>query len=489
MKLASRAALAALLSFSAIFAGAAGPTPVRPGFNLFSADQDIQIGRQSAAQVERQIPLLHDAAVERYVQAIGQRLAAAAPGPKFPYQFRVTNLSDVNAFALPGGFMYVNRGLIELVPTEGELAGVMAHEMAHVALRHQTNQVSKAYVARAGVGIVGGILGGGNRGSTGVIQAMGGVGLNALFLRFSRTAESQADIVGAQIMARAGYDPREMADMFELLRRQAGHDPGRLERFLSDHPAPVDREARVRAEASRLPRASGAKPAGDIAAAKAAFRGDPPAVAMKQIAAGAQAPPPGPAPAVGAVRIPPPSTTFRAFASRSGEFTIEYPDNWRAVEAPNGEGVTVVPEGGVVQTRNGESAVLYGVIVNRYAPFDGSIGGRSGANGPFSGKTSLEDATNDLIRQITHANGYLSPIRESVRRETVAGAPAISLDLAGKSPVTGMEERVRIQTRQAAGGEVIYTLAIAPGRDAPALSPLYDRMIASLRTRGGPPRG
>ena len=158
MKSAAKAlALWLALAIGALPAVAApGPTTVRPGFNLFSTQQDIELGRQSAAQVEKQIPLIHDPAIDQYVAAIGNRLAAAAPGPKFPYQFKVTNLSDVNAFALPGGFMYVNRGLIELVPTEGQLAGVMAHEMAHVALRHQTNQVSKAYLAKAGVGILGG---------------------------------------------------------------------------------------------------------------------------------------------------------------------------------------------------------------------------------------------------------------------------------------------------------------------------------------------
>src|SRR5438105_4219099 len=131
----------ALLGIAALLMAAAPrPTSVRPGFNLFTPEQDVELGRESAAEVERQVPIVKDSSTERYVSGIGKRLAAVAPGPKFPYEFKVTNLSDVNAFALPGGFMYVNRGLIEFVPTEGQLAGVMAHEMSHVALRHQTNQ-------------------------------------------------------------------------------------------------------------------------------------------------------------------------------------------------------------------------------------------------------------------------------------------------------------------------------------------------------------
>src|SRR2546430_179164 len=188
-----------------------GQTSVKPGFNLFSASQDVELGRQSAAQIERKIPILRDYEVASYVSRIGARLARVAPGARYPYQFKVANLSDINAFALPGGFIYVHRGLIERVRTEGELAGVMAHEISHVALRHQTNQVSKAYLAKAGVGILAHLFGGNSSQSSQVMETVGGLGLNSLFLRFSRKAEEEADVVGAQTMARAGYDPREMA--------------------------------------------------------------------------------------------------------------------------------------------------------------------------------------------------------------------------------------------------------------------------------------
>lgn len=470
---------------SATPAPGGAPTQVRPGFNLFTPAQDIELGRQSAAKVERQIPLLRDTEVQGYIDTIGKRLAEVAPGPKFPYQFRVTNLSDVNAFALPGGFLYVNRGLIELVRTEGQLTGVMAHEMAHVALRHQTNQVSKAYLARAGVGILGGILGGGQSSSASIMRAVGGLGLNALFLKFSRTAESQADIVGAQMMEHAGYDANEMSDMFELLRQQAGRDPGRLERFLSDHPAPVDREARVRAEAARLGRPAGVAAAGDIAAVRASLLRAPPAASMKQIAGAESAPAPARGPATGEIRIEPPASAMRSFRQKSGLFTLDYPENWRAVEADKGFGVTIVPKGGVVQTRDGETAVLYGVIVNHYDPFGGSVDGRSGAAGPFGGHSSLEDATNDLVTQLTSGNSYLSLQRDSVRRQTLAGGQSISLVLSGPSPVTGQDEHVTVFTRELTDGHILYALCIAPGRDAAALSDTYGRMLASLRVDDG----
>jgi predicted Zn-dependent protease len=167
-----------------------GQTQVDPGFNLFTVQQDVEVGKASAIQVEQQLPMLSDAIAARYVSALGARLAAHAPGAKYEYQFKVANLSEVNAFALPGGFIYVNRGLLAKVRTEGELAGVMAHEIAHVALRHPTNQASKAYLANAGIGILGGLLGPKTQTGTGqIIGAVGGFGLNTLFLKYPRSAE------------------------------------------------------------------------------------------------------------------------------------------------------------------------------------------------------------------------------------------------------------------------------------------------------------
>jgi beta-barrel assembly-enhancing protease len=235
----------------------AGLTPAqddpRPGFNLFTVQQDIEIGRQSAAQAERQLPVLRDASIERYLNDVARALVAGAPGARYPYRVRAVDSTDINAFTFPGGFLYVNRGLLEATRNESELAGVLAHEIAHVALRHGTHQASKAYAAQAGLGILGGLLGRGGNGRTGqIVEAVGGLGLNAVFLKFSRNDEHEADLVGVRMMQRAGYDTSAMASFFELLRQQQARDPGKLEQFFSSHPAPADRAARIRAEAERL---------------------------------------------------------------------------------------------------------------------------------------------------------------------------------------------------------------------------------------------
>src|SRR5438552_6753713 len=250
---AAGALLLSLALVPAVPASAAQPTQLKPGFNVFSAQQDVEIGRQSAAQAERQLPLLNDRNTQRYVDSVFQRLAAQAPGTKFPYQVRIVNAKEINAFALPGGFVYVNRGAITAARTEGELAGVMAHEISHVALRHGTHNASKAYMAQAGLGVLGGILTGGRSSSTQqIVGLLGGLGLNAVFLKYSRDAETQADVMGTQIMARAGYDPMEMANFLPIREKQDGHNPGTVAQFLSDHPAPANREARIRQEAQAL---------------------------------------------------------------------------------------------------------------------------------------------------------------------------------------------------------------------------------------------
>jgi predicted Zn-dependent protease len=228
--------------------------PSAQAINLFSVRQDAEIGRQAAADAERQLPMVRDGSVESYVNAIVDRLAGVAPGPRFDYQARVVNAADINAFSLPGGFIYVNRGLIEAVRSEGELAGVLAHEMAHVAQRHGTSQVSKAYGAQLGLGLLAGVLGGRDHRIGMGEQIVGSLGLNALFMKFSRNAENEADRVGAQMMARAGYDPLAMASFFDVLAAEQRRNPGSVEKFFSSHPAPRDRAANIRAQSAQLGR-------------------------------------------------------------------------------------------------------------------------------------------------------------------------------------------------------------------------------------------
>ncbi len=208
------------------------------GFNLFSPEQDIQLGEASAEEIMRQVVVLRDKRTEAYVQRLGERVAAAAPGYKFPYKFIVVASPEVNAFALPGGYVFVNEGAIKAARTEGELAGVLAHEIAHVSLRHGTTQASRAYLARSALSVIDTVAAIGQGDFWRVAATAGGASVNRFFLRSNREAELQADAEGARLLAEAGFDPRDMADFFERLNEREGE---REESAASDHPDPASR--------------------------------------------------------------------------------------------------------------------------------------------------------------------------------------------------------------------------------------------------------
>lgn len=224
-------------------------TQLKPGWNMFSAQQDVEVGQQTSRDAERQLPMLNNSRVDNYLNNLGRSLAAHAPGEKYPYQFKVVNDRAINAFALPGGPVYINRGVIEAADNEAQLASVIAHEASHVALRHGTNQASKAYIAQVPLAILGGALG---SNSTGAILAQIGAGFatNSLLLKYSRSAESQADMMGTQILYDSGYDDRAMAQFFEKI--QAQDKGGRPVEFFSNHPNPDNRIGRVNQEIANL---------------------------------------------------------------------------------------------------------------------------------------------------------------------------------------------------------------------------------------------
>ncbi len=439
----------------------------KPGFNLFSVEQDIEIGRQSAAEAERQLPILRDPSLERYLNALVRTLAAKAPGARYPYRARPVNSEEINAFTFPGGFLYVNRGLVEATRSESELAGVLAHEIAHVALRHGTHQASKAYAAQAGLGILGGLLGREGGSSHRIIEAIGGVGLNAVFLKFSRNAEYEADLVGARILHRSGYDPATMADFFDLLREQRDRDPGRLEQFFSSHPAPADRASRLRAEADRLGPVGARHEVGGFVAIQDELR-DRPAPTRRT---GRLRTPPeesGRRSERASTVYDPPSSRVRTFRQRSGFFEIDYPENWRAQAATRGYGVVIAPVDGI-QSTDGRQNIVHGVVINHYDPFEGNASG------------TLDEAAADVVGQILRGSPFLRVRAGSERQETIDGARGRSVVLSGRSPLTGAEERVTVLTRELGDGHVFYALLIAPGRDYPDFQPTFERMVDSLR--------
>jgi predicted Zn-dependent protease len=211
---------------------------------LVSVEDEIAIGKQADAQVRRDMIRLRDAMTNDYVRGLGARLSKVAAGPRYPYSFTVADYRDINAFALPGGPIWVHRGLIQSATSESQLAGAMAHEIAHVAQRHAASQLTNVMVARWGIGLLGAALG--NVGGAGPAQAAAGLLADGAFLKFSRDDERDADRVGARIMTRAGWDAYGMIDLLEILRREAHRDPQAVEVFFSTHPSPSERMAELK---------------------------------------------------------------------------------------------------------------------------------------------------------------------------------------------------------------------------------------------------
>ena len=480
--------LGALALFAAPISAQTTTQP-QPGFNLFSVQQDIDIGRQSAIQAERELPMLRNAGVDRYLNRIVSRLAAQAPGARYPYAIKAVNNNEINAFALPGGPMYVHRGLLETARSEAELAGVLAHEMAHVALRHGTHQASKAYLTQSGLGLLGGLIGKPSGSSARILNTIGGVGLNALFLKFSRDDEYEADQVGTRIMAKAGYDPLAMATMFALLRAEQGRDPGKLETFFSSHPSPVDRETRIRQQAASLGGGS-TQVIGGFATMQTSLRTLAAAPPRPATITEYMAPDTTVTERVD-LRVPAPSSRFVRFSQPNGFFSIDRPDNWNVY--PSGSAVSMAPEGGVHTRSDGQPVLLYGVIVNHYVPFAGTAARlRSSLERsyvPFEDRSAarpaLEDATDDLVRTILASNPYLRAPSGVTQPETVAGQIGYSLVLSGISPVTGEEERVTLYTRALPDGHVLYALMVAPAQDYAALQSTFRRMLGTLQVNDG----
>ena len=245
---------------------------------LISVADEIKLGREAQRQVKAQTPEVGGAPAA-YVAGIGRQIAARAGGPGYPYSFTLANYREVNAFALPGGPVWINRGAIQAARTESQLAGVLAHEIAHVRQRHAAQQLSKGAIANGLLGLFGALLG--NAGGARAAQTGAQVLAGGYMMKFSRDDEREADRVGAQILRRSGWDPRGMLEFMQILREQQGRDPGSVEVFLSTHPSPAERVEQLRAQL-KATASGGRRDSGQFQRVRTALEKMPPAAAMKR---------------------------------------------------------------------------------------------------------------------------------------------------------------------------------------------------------------
>lgn len=244
---------------------------------LVSVRDEIAIGRQADAEIRRRMPRLEDAAVTRYVRTLGTALATRAPGPRYPYSFSVADYRELNAFALPGGPVWINRGVLATATSDAQVAGVLAHEISHVAERHAAQQLTKAVLANGLLGLLGALLG--NDSGARAAQMAAALFTNGLFLKFTRDDERAADRAAVRLMARSGWDPRGLIGFLEIARRVQGRDPGAVEVFLSTHPSPADRIADLRADVAGVGRGTRTG-TGGLAGVQSRLRRLPPARSM-----------------------------------------------------------------------------------------------------------------------------------------------------------------------------------------------------------------
>ena len=442
-----------------------GRTALKPGWNMFSAEQDVELGQQASGEVARQVLMLNDTRVDNYVNNLGQRLSATAPGFKFPYTFKTVNDKGINAFALPGGNIYINRGVIESADNEGQLAGVMAHEISHVALRHGTNQASKASAAQMPLAILGGLLGN-NTTSAALAQLGAGFTVNSILLKYSRDAESQADLMGTQILLDSGLDPRAMGQFFGKLQGGSGNA------FFSDHPNPDRRIESANEEAGRLGGAQRISRTGSQEFDQIKrYVQSLPAPQPNQLQSQQQANGPG----------RPDGTSSRFVTFENSVLRIDHPDNWQTYG--QGDALSIAPRGGMVNDGNGNQALAYGVVVNIYEPHADSYGQRlqSPGFGQNSAMTS-EQATDQLVATLQQSNRNMRVVR---RHEylTVNGVRGLSTYLSNDSPIQGGGRETNWLVTIPRNDGLLFIVFTAPEREFQSYENAFQQMVQSVRMK------
>jgi len=477
----------------ATYAQTPTPTQIKIHSNKFALGDDVKLGQEAAGQAEKQMQLVRDPELGDYLERVGQRLAAAIPTefqhPEFRYSFKVVNAKDINAFALPGGPMYVNSGMIAAARSEDEMAGVMAHEISHVALRHGTAQVTKAqkYQMLSGImGMGGQILGG----PLGTIAQLGSQGVGVYLLKFSREYETEADLLGARIMAGAGYDPRELANMFKTIEGQGG---GGSPSFLSDHPSPKDRVAKINQEAQALQINTAAIPdkhdfmiaqqrltgrgAGGSFTGNQAYnnqgypnrdsqpsntgntgnpnsRANTGGTANQPNAANAPSMPPP------SGRVEPTSSNYKSY--KEGLVAVNVPDNWQ--ELNDQSGLWFAPKGGY-GSANGQNVFTHGVSF-------GAI--------RAEGKAS-QQATDEFIKSMTQGNTNMRARGGYQPMNNIAGRNWQLITFDNVNEATGRPELVNIATTPLRTGDLVYMIAVCPTDEYPKYQSVFLTILRSIQ--------
>ncbi len=423
----------------------------KPGWNLFSKDQDIQLGREAAAEVEKQYTVVNNPEVVQYLNMIGGKLAKSKRAGDFPYFFKLVADDSINAFALPGGPMYVHTGLIKAAENEGQIAGVLAHEMSHVAMRHGTNQATKANIIQIPLALGGAMAGNSMLGQLAQLGIT--LGANSVLTKFSRSAEAQADYNGALMMSDAGYNPIEMARFFEKLEAQVGKQ-SKIAEFFASHPSPGNRVKSTEDLVQLMPKQNYNGDSGQFERIKAIVN---------------QLPPPPKKPAASAAptqvsgspsKVRP---TGRTRDYRNASVSFRYPENWEVFGDQNGHAVTIASKSAIMQSQSG-STVAYGIMQSYYSPQASDL--------------QLVRDTKALVAELQKGDPQMKVAQQN--DTTVAGIKGLATVLQTKSAFPNETETDLLITAPRQDG-LFYLVLIAPSSEWPTVRPQFEDIIRSIQ--------
>ncbi len=422
-------------------------------------EQELQLGKEAAAEVERTMEVIKNPAAEAWLNKIGQRLAQTPQANAYPYYFKLVNDPSINAFALPGGPMFVHTGLIREAESEDQVAGVLAHEMSHVALRHGASQMSKQQTWQMIAGVVGaaaGVAGGGQCGLLcQAVQMGGGLTENAMLMRFSRDHERDADLNGARMMAAAGYNPIELARFFEKLQGQMGAaaQPKGLQAFLSSHPSPGNRVQYVDEDIAFYPKRDYNAGTGEFGQVQKVVAKLPPPVKK-------------PAALLAPVQGQPRQGLPQGFKDLQTQgFAIAYPAAWQAGQGQQAGGIYIVPRGGAAKTQSGGVELILGALVDYYRP--------------PSGKLGLADATGELLQSLKSGDPNMRI--ETPQPADLGGKPALRTKISTKTSYQQEPEQI-VYLYTAVRQDLLFQIAFgAPPSKLSEAEPMFQQIAQTLQ--------
>ena len=443
-------ALIGIVGFPAL----ADRTNLTPAWNLFSPQQEIEMGRMLSNELEAALQLINNRNANTYIDALGKQLSAHAPGYRFPYHFQIVNDNTINVWALPGGYIYVTSGLFEASTSEPELAGALAHGIGHVALRHGTAEVSQAY--NDGINST--------RARVSVNDAMTDLNIRfepgSLPLQYSPEEERQTDIVAAQIMYDSSFDPRQLTQFFATVSNAPSDLTGD---FFDDHPNFPNRAASVQAELQKL---------GGLSRNVRGDTEDFHAIKDRLLAINASPPSSVYDRNIPGARPTQPSSKMAVFRGRDLE--LQYPENWRVSEGS--DSILIFPDNGFVS-----SNLAYGMTIGTFDPQSRGYFGGNSFTPPDTriDNSTLANATDQLIEFLRQTNPNIRMVR-TLGRIRVDGAEAMVVNFTNDSPVGGNETDWMV-TVLGPNGLLRYFLGVAPELDFRSYRPVFERIVASVR--------